>query len=793
MSDTDEIISIEIMNDNNNIINDIFLGLFTNQGNRFNDLKEKLTNNLENFMEGYTNLFDSSNNLKLSEQNQKILEDTKYTSVSKLNSLRSQYSSTLEEYKKILSELTNDTILYLERTNPSNPYLGKNIRFSTGNVCYVTKQGVVKGYPSSPLFKGTSGKNGCPTSYININIPWKQTYNTPGTIIETNPRLISGTPMKLGQSCGNEGNNILVSSMVSNPKSSYIGCYNDKIDSSAMTFFANNKTTKECQTYAVDNGYKYFGLQGSNASGKSSCYVSNDLNTIKKYGESFKYTPISLWSSNTINTGKIAEFSKIGTLNVLNSSGISIFTTPNISSPNYIGCYKDDAKKRAMNVLLGDNMTYEECYNKAKLGKYKYFGLQNNGQEKNQCWATNSLKNATKYGISGTCTIKDKYTVGGAFTNAVYGTDPTDNYFLYLNDNGNLEIYRGSNPTDNQGIIWQTNTTGKSKEANPLFNASNSVFKQPWINVGTKIQVGQFVGSTNGSIYLMMEKNGNLVLYTSTKESSCQNERGSKLSNAVFEMNAVGSLNSLNKLGYIDENSNLFNYKSNDVGLSNEYTLYSNYNSNGNDITNGAFASTNVNECKTKCNSNAKCGGFIFDKTNNTCYLKNTNTYPKSSREPKINNDLYVRKSVIKKLPQGVSQNINQIDSIQYTNYIPYGTVQNSYGLASLSKEKKNRLEKLKTKLNNITKQIVEITGDFSKNTNKINTQNRINNTGINNYVKNLKNTNSKIFNFDWNQNYENILNDSEIRVLEENYKYIMWSILATGVLLLTLKFVKKE
>jgi hypothetical protein len=44
-----------------------------------------------------------------------------------------------------------------------------------------------------------------------------------------------------------------------------------------------------CQQYAIQNGYKYYGLQGGNA-GSSKCFVSNSLQASQKYGES---TPTS--------------------------------------------------------------------------------------------------------------------------------------------------------------------------------------------------------------------------------------------------------------------------------------------------------------------------------------------------------------------------------------------------------------------------------------------------------------------------------------------------------------------
>jgi len=78
-------------------------------------------------------------------------------------------------------------------------------------------------------------------------------------------------------------------------KGTYIGCYNDNTTSPAMTAVSNGSATfsvDTCQQYAIQNGYKYYGLQGGNA-GTSKCFVSNSLQASQKYGES---TPVSTFT-----------------------------------------------------------------------------------------------------------------------------------------------------------------------------------------------------------------------------------------------------------------------------------------------------------------------------------------------------------------------------------------------------------------------------------------------------------------------------------------------------------------
>jgi hypothetical protein len=53
----------------------------------------------------------------------------------------------------------------------------------------------------------------------------------------------------------------------------------------------------------------------------------------------------------------------------------------------------------------------------------------------------------------------------------------------------------------------------------------------------------------------------------------------------------------------------------------NDYIISQNTNSVGNDLTGSLIANSSVNNCKTTCNSNSLCSGFIFNN-NNSCLLK---------------------------------------------------------------------------------------------------------------------------------------------------------------------------
>jgi len=142
-------------------------------------------------------------------------------------------------------------------------------------------------------------------------------------------------------------------------KGTYIGCYNDNANSPAMTPVNNGSSTfsvDTCQQYAIQNDYKYYGLQGGNA-GSSKCFVSNSLKESQKYGES---TPTSSfvdgkkYGNNLVNSvykiaemgfpqymGKVGHINNDGSLSEYPSSMIKTVNNAPTIIDNDISCSPD--------------------------------------------------------------------------------------------------------------------------------------------------------------------------------------------------------------------------------------------------------------------------------------------------------------------------------------------------------------------------------------------------------------------------------------------------------------------
>lgn len=779
-----------------------------NQGEQFKKYQDKIITNLENRIEK-TDLVEGFQGILTQQTNDLINKNDFSSHQQKLQKLRSDYENTLKEYNDALENINKTTTNYVDRVNSNNPYLDKIIQFKNGNSSYVTNKGIAKWIPNINLFNFVNSMRLLPQkTVIQINLPWSNNYKESGVTIPSQPPLITGTPVKIGQGLGNEGSNVFVNTLVDKPTSSYNGCYNN-IDqtfpnsSPAMTNTGQMKYD-ECKRYALMTGNQFYGFQTVNTSGVGNCMVSNSFGNSVRYGQAYNYTSIPLWSSGT--TGDKQGASVIfenGSLSVLNSSGAAVFSTPNTSNQptNYIGCYRD-GPNRAMNAYDNGRQSYNNstCQQAAASIGAQYYGLQDSRSGENaQCFTSNNLGNSKKYGIANNCTqISDGSWSGGGWSNAVYNTStPTTSYFLTLQNNGNLCIYKGTSPSDNQGKIWCSQTNGKKKKSNPNFAASNGKYGTNFVQNGATLAPGDFIGSIDGSTYLIMQSDGNLVLYTSTFSSKCTTSPnannqviGAQDANALYQFRQIGDKNSIGKLAYIDDNSALHSYPNNNIKYSNSYTRYVGLDSPGNDIPDAAQSNSSVEECKTTCNSKADCAGFTI--SNNICYPKTSGMYPNGSVEVNNNTKLYTRNKSPITPPVGVSGTVINIDSIAYDNYINGGPIRASYGLSNATTAQKQQIEKLQKKLDSLTSKMNKYTDKFESGHNLLNKQSDKNIRELRNYLMDYNNINNKIKNTD-SPYIEDILKDSDITVLQKNYDYLFWSILATGTILVTMNIVKNK
>ena len=574
------------------------------------------------------------------------------------------------------------------------------------------------------------------------------------------------------------------SNLVSNPKS-------------AMTN-VGSMNFDQCQSYAVNSGNQYFGLQSVDNNGNGNCMVSNSLAGSQINGKAVNYNQAALWDTKTNGAGSTTSFNN-GSLSVLNTSGAAVFSTPNTTAQpsSYIGCYKDNSK-RAMPMYDKGRHKYnnESCQEAAESAGATYYGIQDSKSGQNaQCSFSSDLGQAQQYGLASNCTqISDGSLSGGGWSNAIYSTtNPTNSYYFILQDDGNMCIYLGSGPNDNQGLVWSSNTNGKQQQPNPNFSAEKGKYGQNWISSTSTLAQGDFVGSTDGSIYLIMQTDGNLVLYTSTSSSKCSLSGGKTVGaqdvNALYQLNQVGASGNLTKLAYVDQDAQLHTYPSTNAKYANSYTTMTGIDSAYNDIPGAYYPNATVDKCRISCNDNSECAGFAFGYGG--CYPKTSSMYPNGAMQVNPNVDLYVRNKMPASPPIGVKNTTNNIDTLLYQNYINGGAIDESYGMTKATSVQKQQLQQMQTKLNLLSNQINNLTNQFSSGGQQVNQQSKTNIQSIDGFVRDIKETNKKIKNYP-STNYDNILQDSDVVVLQQNYDYLFWSIIAITTVIISMNIVKK-
>ena len=566
-------------------------------------------------------------------------------------------------------------------------------------------------------------------------------------------------------------------------------------------------TVDQCSQYALTSGNQFFGLQEVDNNGVGNCMISNTQAGLQVYGDAYTYVPVAIWSSNTGGNSGIASLSNNGTLSVYNSTGQSIFSTDSSTAKpgNYIGCYNDCYGGRALPtpITLGNNAgsTYDSCSTAATNGNWKYFGLQyTQPSGTSECWVGNDIGAGRAMGKATNCFTQGGTEVGSVCSNAIFSTNPTEGsfYYLALQDDGNMCIYRGSSPNDYQGTIFCTMTNGQQKEPNPNFAAKKGKTGEPYMLSGMNLAPGEFIGSNDGSIYLIMQTDGNLVLYTSTRTTACSASAavsnmqiGNSNVNSVYKLDTLGNKNEIGKLAYIDENSKLHQYPTNNRKENNEYSLVATgIDSWGNDIPGAAYGGATLESCKTSCNENPNCGGFVMDNARTTCWPKTPSFYPNGNIGISNDRNIYYRSQSPISPPFGASETVKNTDTITYQNYINGGNFDTSYGLANATSIQKQQLADLESQMNLLSSQIVNLTGKFGNSSSQAETQAIKNVRGLKGYLQDYKGTNTKIS--EVTIGVDNILNDSDIVVLQKNYNYLFWSILATGAVLVTMNIVKK-
>ena len=766
-------INLENMNMNSNNINNLSATL--NQGIQFKKYQHKITTNKQtdeiafdleksdaSSITGFNELSDGPSNIieEFSNQGSSI-----ESQLEELKVLEMTYSNLIQQLKEEKEDAMRAGNTYVDQTNVNNnPYLNKNvITKSDGRTYYITGEGVAKLYGSASGYSKIIGKNNCPTTTEQID-------SMPSYI-----NTIDGTNMIVGQQCGNEGKNVRVDKMISNTGSTFIGCYNDLPTSPAMTPINNglqNYNFTSCKQMSMDTGNLYFGLQNLNpTTQKSACYVSNDYDKTTQYK---KATPDTI-PCQPDTTDKYRYGGK---------SVNAIYKTPDATYLGLLPKNKETTPPKMTLLSKGTNTyTYETCKQAAKTENKTYFGLQdfNTTTQNSACSIGNDISQI-------------KSNIDASSTSYASGTDDKKKYGI----TGNIAIYQVD--TQKSYYIGCYNDYEKSPAMTAVGGGATTY----------SFESCQQYAITNGNKYFALQggKKGTSKCFVSNDLTSAQkygvyqacvvnsadkNKYGVNGINAVYKMNESGNPSYMGKMGYIDSNSKLLEYPSSMIIRGTNYSQYVGYGSSSETLK--TMRNTTPTACIDECDKDQKYYGFVFDKTRKIGYLKGSDILNPTLKKMNTETDLYIRDFKINGADPSCNKEIIPIDSNQWDRYNKGSQQMSSITTCSSTQQLVTnstiaRLErqiaevafKITNILSNLQKQNADIRNDIIGNEYHIETDlNNYNNImlDIQNYKKNEPNMN-------------NIVKDTNLLVLYQNYNYMFWSILAISTVIISMKMVGK-
>lgn len=383
-------------------------------------------------------------------------------------------------------------------------------------------------------------------------------------------------------------------------------------------------------------------------------------------------------------------------------------------------------------------------------------------------------------------------------------------YILTLTNS--MTIWQGGNPSSTTEYVW--NPTGiqssggpglPNLQPNPSYTTVLGKSTTPWIASGFTLNQGEFIGNNNGSLYLIMDMSGNLNLcttsfsYYSGINLGNNYYGGGPTSNAIYQLPETGNTSLMNNIYYIDANADSHLYSSQYIGQSNNYKKYPNFTTGVDDLA--PIYNSSVEECRQICNSNESCAGFVFapPPSENICYTKTTNMYPYNSLDnfelvnPNLGwtLDTYVKMNQLNSAPVGITTSTKNIDSYAAQKYTPStDKVIDSFSLTYDISANLTTITNLESQINALADQIVAENITFENSQVEIFKQAIEDKRAIEDFLNDYKIVEKAIKNAD---SQEYLLNDTALRVVQENYHYLLWSILAIGIVIIGVNVLKKK
>ena len=260
---------------------------------------------------------------------------------------------------------------------------------------------------------------------------------------------------------------------------------------------------------------------------------------------------------------------------------------------------------------------------------------------------------------------------------------------------------------------------------------------------------------------------------------------------AVYSFKGANVKN-MGKLANIGGNKKLREYPDSMTKYLDTYTYAGNYDSIGNDIK--LEKVTSLPECEKLCNKQEGCAGFMLGSDQN-CYMKNKNMYPIGQRQLQASNyELYTRNKGIAQNNVSCSKEVENVNSGYYGDMTTEEkmTLNTLCGLGVITEEQREDLDTAQQNLQNTVSQIEDKVKDLTKEEQNLNTAMKKEVKQMDTDVDEYKTLYDKIDKLGNKKiTVDGAAGDTNLDMVSNNTKYVMWSILAIVAVMGSMKYMR--
>ena len=396
-----------------------------------------------------------------------------------------------------------------------------------------------------------------------------------------------------------------------------------------------------------------------------------------------------------------------------------------------------------------------------------------------------------------------------------------------LSDDGEITIVNNRNPND---ILYtNSNQISNQTETQMVSIAGANKTMMPWadrpdwvngsINRGGLLTAfsmntptlvsGEYISSPRGKCRLIFNKSsgssGALVLEYSvynvsqTQGATTGTDKDNNLignggNYSQYYLTKVDKPDIKGKMAYININNGLHEYPSAMIEFENDYIQMKDFQPYS---LSGTVDTTSRKEdaCRTACNNDPLCAGYTYTNSVCTRYTE-TNIYPKGNRILDEGKVTHIRKKKITANSSNTShftcnKFVNNVDSAVYTSY-PETSNMKPQEKCALGLILQRRMAELKEKNVTAVSKGKEIKGSINRvytNQNQLKETINTKSEEIEYGISRQEAVKKQIDKFD-DSNITNMatVTDTELLLLSDNYKYVLWSIMMVGAGIIAIK-----